>query len=192
MKTQPRTVATLIATFSTVALAECSGCEKNVADFLDQFAATFGSLVPISPGDRTPPTVTLTIPNEGSGQIVLGGSSASATIAMSNSAGFFIVAVAEDPEGVKQVGFSGSSFLNCKSGNIAFNQYGDLLGPTDSDKGTGGQALTRRWLPRYIDDSYLQCPSGWTRIQATLTLRADGLNFGGLAGHSASATFVWK
>jgi hypothetical protein len=151
----------------------------------------FGSLVPIPVTDRTPPTVTLNVPYQVLGQIVLGTNSAPVTISMDNGANFFVVAVSEDPEGVKQVGFSGSSTLICKQGNIGSNQYADLQGPTNTDNGASGTALTRRWLPTFVDDTYLRCSAGWSRVSATLTLQAEGQNFGGGSGHSASASFVW-
>ena len=182
----------LLTAFAVALLQSCKGCEDENATFLRQFADTFGSVVDIPVSDATPPTVTLTIPDLGSGQVVLTESSASSTIPMTGVPGFFIIATAEDAQGVKEVGFEGSSTVTCHQDGVSYNQTADLQGPKSSDPGASGKALTRRWLPDYIDDTYLGCFEGWERRSASLTLHAIGSNFGGLSGHSASVTFVWK
>jgi hypothetical protein len=179
---------------ATLGVSACNdGCRKSADEFTDQFAATFGQVVTAPASDSTPPTVTLTIPDQGSGQIVLGSSSAPVQVPMGRN-GFFVVAAAEDPEGIKEVGFVGESRLQCRNEKEGIGQIqtATLLGPTDTDNtGTGGQALTRRWLPRFVDDTYLQCGTGWTRVSASVTLRALGRNFSGPEVISAAATFVW-
>lgn len=179
---------------ATLGVSACNdACGKRAGGFIDQFAATFGQVVTVPASDSTPPAVTLTIPDQGSGQIVLGSSSAPVQIPMGQQ-GFFVVAAAEDPEGVKEVGFVGESRLQCRNEKEGIGQIqtATLVGPSDTDNtGPGGQALTRRWLPRFLDDTYLQCGTGWTRVSASVTLRALGRNFSGPEVVSAAATFTW-
>src|ERR1051326_5731596 len=85
-----------------------SGC----ASFVEQFARSFGDSVTIARGDKTPPDVTLHVPS-GDGEIVLHVSGAPATVPIKASDAFYVVAVAEDPEGVKSVGLSASQSILC-------------------------------------------------------------------------------
>ena len=193
MKTTPRTWVFVLMV--TLGLSACNdGCRKGAENLIDQFAATFGQVVTVPQSDSTPPNVTLTIPDQGSGQIVLNPTSAPVQIPM-GATGFFIVAAAEDPEGIREVGFVGESRVQCRNEKegIGSIQIATLLGPSDTDNTSpGGQALTRRWLPRFVDDTFLQCGTGWTRVSASMTLRALGKNFFGPPVASAPATFTWQ
>jgi hypothetical protein len=133
----------------------------------------------------------LTIPDLGSGETVVTGTPI--TIQMDPASSFFVIAAAEDPEGVKEVGFSGHSTVQCRRDGVGYTQQATLIGPTDTDNAVpGGQALTRRWLPRLVNDTYLRCGGGWTFVSASLTLQARGMNFSGGAATSAAATFAWS
>ena len=180
--------------FSTLllltSLVSCSGCEKQASDFINQFAATFGNAVDIPTSDTTPPTVSLIVADQGSGKSVVTQNGSPITIDMTGKSGVFAIAVAEDPEGVKQVGFVGGASLQCKQGDIGYLQSADLQGPNSSS--TASKALTRLWLPDYVDDTYLQCSQGWTRESASMTLQAVGVNYGGQTVQSQPVPFTWR
>lgn len=193
MKSRLRIAAYL--SLVTIAAIACdqSACRTISMDLLDQFAASFGDVVTVPQADSTPPSVSLTISDRGSGKIVLTSASAPLRISLDRSDSFFVIAAAEDPEGVKEVGFVGGSRVQCTRDGVGYIQTATLIGPTDIDNaGAGGQALTRRWLPRFVDDSYLGCSSGWTFVSASLTLQAQGKNFSGGAAQSAPVTFTWS
>ena len=78
----------------------------------------------------------------------------------------------------------------CRQGDIGYLQLADLRGPNSSS--TASKALTRLWLPDYVDDTYLQCSQGWTRESASMTLQAVGTNYGGQTVQSQSVTFTWR
>src|SRR5262245_20100500 len=131
--------------FLVILVAACAqrGCEP-LDPLLAQFADTFGSVVPAQPADPTPPTVTLTIPDLGSGQISLTPTSSPVNISLKPGQSFFVIASAEDPEGVKEVGFRGSFAIECSyEGEVSTASTG-LQGPSDVDLSSNGQAFTKR------------------------------------------------
>lgn len=185
-----------VVTFLSLALAAtlaASGCAREVAeDFLDAFAGSFGETVTVTDSDSTPPAVTLEIPDIGSGPIVIGPGDPPVTLNLSLGQSFFVVGVAEDPEGVQSVGFSGSSRRECSSGSgIGSIQFATLLGPTSTDDASPGEtALTRRWQPTLITDSY-GCGSGSTGSYR-ISLIVRGKNFSGQERVTNAATFVYS
>jgi len=182
--------ALLLAATSALALSCEPGCQKSLDPLLDQYAGTFGSVVSIPADDATAPTVTLVIPDLGSGPVALTATSPPLTVSLSPSSNFFVIASAEDPDGVKEIGFRGTYGVECITGD-QFNQFSTgLQGPTEVNPGTSGSAFTRRWVPRLVDERLLRCGPGETRRRATITLQAYGRNFSGLTGQSGSVTFT--
>lgn len=184
-----------IVRFLPLALAgtfAASGCftPEAAEDFLDAFAGSFGETVTVTESDSTPPTVTLEIPDLGSGPIVIGPGDPPVTLNLSLGQNFYVVGVAEDPEGVQSVGFSGSSTTQCESGGLGSIQFATLLGPMQTDDASpGGTALTRRWQPTLITDAY-GCGSATGSYSVSLVVR--GRNFSGQEGVTSSVTFVYS
>jgi hypothetical protein len=177
-------------------LVGCEGCQRQSSDFVAQFTRSFGSVVDVPTSDPTPPSVTLIIPDQGAGQIVLTETGSPFMIDMTHKpGGIIIVATADDPQGVTQVGFKGVSATSCKDSN-GYSYTPSLIdasGPTETDPGTSGKAFTRRWVPRYVDDSALRCIEGYPeRLSAVLTLWATGKNFAGVEVQSQPVKFIWK
>ncbi|MFP3556912.1 hypothetical protein SB861_40300 [Paraburkholderia sp. SIMBA_049] len=137
------------------ALALCVIGLTGCTTFLDQFAASFGQVVTIPQSDPTPPTVTLTVPDLGSGQVTVGSAGGPLTIQLPKGSSFFVVATAEDQGGVQSVGFVGAESWTCRSGRIASQTTGDIASADNAAGAPGGTALTRRWLPLLVDDAYL-------------------------------------
>ncbi len=93
-----------------ILLVPICGCNKS---FVEDFAASFGESVIVADRDDTPPTVTLSIPDIGgeARDLVQGGADYRIDIQLSDR--FFIVASAEDPEGVKEVAVVGVVEIHC-------------------------------------------------------------------------------
>ena len=167
-----------------------AACTPAIADtVLDAFAGSFGETVTVAEYDATPPTVTLEIPDLGSGPIVVGEGGASVTIDLELGQVFFVLGVAEDPEGVKSVGFFGSSTRFCHSpgSEIGTTTFATLIGPNSVDDAAAGEsAFTRRWQPTLITDAY-GCASGQVGYyHVTLGVRAQ--NFSGLEATTSGAS----
>ena len=113
--------ALLLAATSALALSCEPGCQKSLDPLLDQYAGTFGSVVSIPADDATAPTVTLVIPDLGSGPVALTATSPPLTVSLSPSSNFFVIASAEDPDGVKEIGFRGTYGVECITGDQSIN-----------------------------------------------------------------------
>ncbi len=173
-----------------------SGCTPTMtAELLDGFGRSFGETVTVSDSDTSAPTVTLSIPDLGNGMgaVVLHPGDAPLTIHVGglNMNGFFIVATAEDPQGVKSICISSGFRRECSSGGVT--QLSQPLSYDNCDESqatVGGTATTKRWLPRYVDLAVVSaCPPGQDG-GTTLGFSATGTNFSGQTQSTPSVKFV--
>jgi hypothetical protein len=173
-----------------VAAAALGGC----ASAIDGFAQSFGQPVVVSGNDKSPPDTTLQIPDYGFGARVLHVGDAAVTMPIRPTDRFFIVAAAEDPEGVKGVRIEGEAQLQCTNGHGIgeLRIFGPILVSDVDGAGVGGSALTRRWFPMIIDPRDYPCTAGFTAESLTVTLHAVGTNFAGQETSTPSVTFVWN
>jgi hypothetical protein len=178
-----------------LAIGTAAGCAAN---WVDQFASSFGDTVTVVEFSKTdvvaPPRVTLTIPDLGQGEIVLGSGDAPIEIEIGTSdPQFFVVGVAEDPVGVQSVCVVASWRRECVCGGI-----GEISQPvtvpacdTNAPLKPGDVALTRRWFPFNIDTFTIRaCPQGCTGPGARLSVFAKAKNAAGRESSSATVTFV--
>jgi len=160
-----------------------SGC----SNFLDQFAKSFGNSVTIPQSDTTPPTVKLIIPDRGSGQVIVTTNSGN-TFSIKKDETFFVVAMAEDPEGVQELRIRSTTSTTCRDGDQTSTTEPSSSEIVDSVTPTpGGQALTKRWLPTEVA-AYGYCDPT-LEFETSLTISVSAKNFSGQAGNNAVAIF---
>ena len=97
------------------ALGSLTCTPDMTAEILDGFLRTFGTTVTIPATDSTEPTVTFTVPTD-SGNEVLGPSDAPLSRTMDWNDIIYVVAAAEDPEGVRSIEIIGEATLYCSNG----------------------------------------------------------------------------
>ena len=146
-----------------------AGCSKGVSDsILEGFLDSFGDVVTYPDSDTTPPSVFLVFDHPGTGkQVTLKPGDPDMTVHIKPSDRFFVVAVAEDPDGVKDIKIWGGYVKECEAGDIAMRSGPAGLFSNFPDKaGPGDNVLTRRWLPKLINGKTATCPS---RTRGTCT-----------------------
>lgn len=187
-------VTLLFCLFSVaLALTECT--PKIAKSILDDFASSFGDSVTIPESDPTPPLVSLTVPEFPSGQKVLmpGDSPHSASIGVGDS--FFVVAAAEDPEGVKLVQVISHVHVHCTNdaGIGQLRSFSPISTDSD-DSGPGDVGLTRRWIPQRVSLDYAHCaePQDFRLTSVVIEVKGRGANFSGLTVETPKATFTYE
>jgi hypothetical protein len=175
-------------------LVLAQGCTPEMAqDVLEGFLGTFGDLVEVDPPDSTPPVVSLVFFDPTSGnKIVLKPGDSSKTISIKKSHRFFVVAVAEDLQGVKRLTVYPSSSVECEPvGGIGCKVLPLFTTHSmSSDAGPGETALTRFWLPRLVDGGMGACPPPCELKSVRISTFAEGENFSGLKATSPTVTFT--
>jgi len=169
-----------------------SGCDAKdwlLVRLLDEF---YGDPVRYPKADTTPPKVSLIIPDRGSGRTVLTESSAPVTLTLKKDETFFLIAVAEDPEGVQWIRFRGGVSERCREydGTQESASTYTFDGPVEQVQGTPGQVSTKLFVLKPISERALGCAEGYGPTRITISARAIGSNFHGGEGQSAAAVFV--
>jgi len=168
-----------------------AGCTATMTEeLLDAFAGSFGDTIVVPASDASPPAIKLSIPDLG---IVLHPGDADATIDVSgmNINGVFIVAEAEDAQGVKSVCLQSGFVRSCSGGGIGSTSQS--LSSAQCDESTaapGGTATTRRWLPKYVDYDVVSACGDGQEGGTTLSFFATATNFAGQIVSSPSVAFV--
>ena len=107
---------------------------------------------------------------------------------------FFIVAKAEDPEGVKQVEVFGEALVSCTNNEGLSQSIFINLRAIDIDESLPGETgQTRRWIPFNVNpSSFANCTgNGFQPLRVKISLRAKGTNFHGLSNTTALAIFTY-
>lgn len=166
-----------------------SGCAPYLEQFLAQFERSFGDSVIIPQSDNTPPDVSLHIPS-GNGEIVLHVGDGPRTIPIKPSDTFYVVAVAEDQQGVRSVSLYASQSISCtadrETGGGAATGYSSYVGPGSPGK-TG---LTRLWMPYQVSGGLVTCPPDSDANNSSYSIAASGENFSGKRASTPWVTFV--
>jgi hypothetical protein len=150
-----------------------------------QFIQSFGPPVTVTRKDTSPPTVTLIIPDLGNGQIILHPGDKTKTIHMSSIKPYgqiFVIASAEDPQGVQSVCIQPDEFVECSLAGQGFNQSFPLPPPTCSGYDRQVKtATTKLWVPFLVDPRQHQCEVYGAGYEGTvrLLLYASAKNFSG-------------
>jgi len=178
----------VLVTLSALGLL-LSGCSKNQIDqFIGQFANTFGKNITIAPGDRTPPVVTLVVPYNNS-QVTLSATGQPMTFLIHKGDEFYVVAIAEDPEGVKTVGVTTSQFVRCSKDGQAYTSSSGGQQTYTGPGAIGQSGLTRLWLPVLVSGNLVGCGPGETDEGTAYSVSAFGTNFSGGSSTSQAAVF---
>src|SRR5258708_18603643 len=130
------------------------GCgPKQANDFIDQaLPAFYGQVVTAPQNDPTPPVATLKIPDLGAGAKTLVTGQSDVTIPItSKQSPYFVLAVADDPQGVKEVDLFGGGSIRCNNGqgigSISFVDFPNgIVGSDLSLAKPGGTATNRRTI----------------------------------------------
>lgn len=166
-----------------ILIGGCQGCRSQSEKLTTEFFATFGDAVECPTSDVTPPAVKLVFEHPASGQqVTLGSGHADLTIPIRTTDRFFVVAVAEDPEGVSKLSIFGPSAPTCKSVDGIGCQVGPGLTVPSSLTPTG--ALTRLWLPYQVAVNGASCPAGCEFASWRQSISATAVNCSGLEGSS--------
>lgn len=185
---QTRIVLQSSILFLSFALISCG------PDTTEQFFQSFGQSVKVAPGDSSPPTVTLIIPAlVGRGQTVLHSGDTSIKIHMKDIKGqFFIIASAEDPQGVQSVCFQINSGNQCDCDGT-----GESSSPLESascyanNVSPGSFATTKLWIQYLIDpDTVFSCKKEGCTGVGEVSAWAYATNFSGQQSATAAVTFV--
>lgn len=162
----------IVLQFSVLLLClALTGCpnvnQKLLNQFINDLGDSFGSSVKVDPKDKTAPKVTLIIPDlVGTGEKQLNPEDQSITIyveaikASGNWGPFFVVASAEDPEGVQSVCIVAHAWNYCDCGEDVTGAKTSLEGPpicyTRSGH-LGSVTTTKLWMPYLIDPVIFDC-----------------------------------
>lgn len=178
------------------------GCTpKQANDFVDQsLQAFYGQVVTVPRRDTTPPIATLKIPDLGSGAKTLVTGQSDITIPITpKQSPFFVIGVADDPEGVKEVDLFGGGNINCNNGqgvgSTTFVDFPNGVVASDASPAkAGGTATNRRTIIHQVDlDEWTSCPDPNFHVTSvTISLQAGGTNFSGLKALSPTVTFSYK
>lgn len=170
--------------FVTGMTAGCGSLDQTVEAFYGKpVQVPIGRVSSLSQGDMTPPTVTLFLDDFGLGSKTLVSGGPDAIFSDSNSqTGFFVMAFANDPEGVKEVDiYLGGGPGSCVNGDIVASATQDIPIPYAQDTwipNSSGVATTRRTAVRFVIPAELvSCPTGFKATKPTLTVQAAGVNF---------------
>jgi hypothetical protein len=168
------------------------GCTGGVdTGLLDSFLGTFGEPVTVPQADRSPPQASLIFnhPRTGKRTVVKPGD-APLSVSLKTTDRFFVIAAADDPQGVKDIRVIGSMEKRCTSERVGMKQSGSLFLSFPDNGGPGDTALTRRWLPFLIDGAQAQsCPSGYTLFSYVVSIHGVGENFHGGTSTTPTVTF---
>ena len=83
---------------------------------VDEFVQSFGEQVVVGTDDKTPPEVSLVFYHPATGnKIILKSGDQPMKISIKKSDYFYVVGVAEDPQGVKEISVFPSTSIDCKS-----------------------------------------------------------------------------
>jgi hypothetical protein len=168
------------------------GCSPEL---LEEFLGTFGDTVVVDPPDSTPPIVSLIFFDPTSGKkVILKSGDPSKTIAIKKHDSFFVVAVAEDPQGVKKLTVYPSSSVDCESVGSIGCKVPPLFTTSSisSNAGPGETATTKLWLPRLVDGRVGACPAPCKLKGVAISTFAEAENFSGRIGASPTVTFTVK
>ena len=170
-------------------------CTPRVTDsLLDSFANSFGESVTIPESDSTPPAVSLTIPVP-SGERTLRPGDAPYSTSIDADDTFFVVAAAEDSQGVMMVQVVGHVHVNCTNdaGIGQLRSFSPITTDTD-EGGPGDLGLTRRWIPYRVNLDYAFCaqPQDFRLVSVEIEVFGRGTNFSGLTVETAKATFTYE
>jgi hypothetical protein len=113
------------------------------------------------------------------------------TISIKPTDRFFIMAVAEDLEGVKEIKTYSASAPQCES----LNEIGCLvssLSVPNTFKVGGGSAVTRLWLPVQMEVIGAKCPPKCKLVSWRRGVFAIAVNCSGLKNSTPTASFTMK
>jgi hypothetical protein len=186
----------------TIIILSVSGCSSSSAElFGDILISLTGKGVKVPESDSTPPKVKIIIPYLGPGGSNVEITNSPKTINLTSDLvndGFHVIAVAEDPEGVKSINIPMHDItVFCKSsGNLAQNQYYLMSGLGNSSKAKVGEmATTKLWVDYFV---YLapyessSCNPGFSFSSVSLSFNAEGQNFHSSPVATSSVTFYYK
>ena len=177
------------------ALIYSQACSPEMSEeILDEFLGTFGDLVEVDITDATPPAVSLVFIDPASGnKVVLKPGEPSKTMSIKKHDRFFVMAVAEDPQGVKKLTIYPSSNVECeplmenvKCKVMNLSSTSDIV----SNAQQGENTATKLWLPRLVDGRMGSCPRSCKLKSAQISTYAHAENFSGLTSTSPSITFT--
>ena len=151
----------------SLALIGCPNVNQQLLNqFITNLGDSFGSSVKVDPKDKTPPKVTLIIPDlVGTGEKQVNPGDQPITIyveaiqASGNWGPFFVVASAEDPEGVQSVCIVSIAWKYCDCGEGATGAEAPLETPTCYTRNgrLGSVTTTKLWIPYLIDPVIFSC-----------------------------------
>jgi len=151
----------------SLALIGCPNVnQKLINQFIRDLGDSYGSSVKVDPKDSTPPKVTLIIPDlVGTGEKKLNPGDESITIyveaikASGNWGQFFVVASAEDPEGVQSVCIVSNAWRYCDCGEGFTGAETSVTTPTCYTRSgrLGSVTTTKLWMPYLIDPGIFSC-----------------------------------
>jgi len=182
----------LICIFAVAILIQ--GCtQETISDILDEFFGSFGDVVVVDPPDSSPPEVKLVFQDPTTGkQIELNPGDPEMEISIKNTDRFYVIAVAEDPQGVKELTVYPVSAEICKSNEGIGCKVFPLTQTQkiSSSAGPGDSATTKLWLPRLVDGDIGYCPPPCELQSVSIITYADAENFSGLRSSSSTVVFT--
>jgi len=193
---------TTAALMFIVALSFLYSCtQKEAGDFVNQFIKGFyGDGVVVSLRDTTPPTATIRIPDLGSGITTLTTGGSGITIPVTKAMGsFYVLASADDPEGIQEVDLVGGGEIKCSNNdgassnsNIDFNN--GIASSDASSAKPGGNATNRRTTIHLFNlNEWDFCTDPSFHVtQSTINFASKGKNFSGQAAVSPYVTLLYK
>jgi hypothetical protein len=146
-------------------------------------AGCAGSAVVVPPTDKTPPRVDLT--SMGAGEsITVNASTGPRSLVLDAGDVLFILAKAEDPEGVRRVTIHGELTTDCAKDGIVLRKHAVLLveEPREADAGAvpGGTTLDARHATLLLEAPRDACPEGRTFLWQEGFLAATAENAHGV------------
>ena len=131
---------------------------------------------PLPPSDSTPPVLTWSVHNGGSGQTQTFTGNGKITAKPGES--FTVTLIAEDPEGVSRIELGGAGSYSCVQGNVGQNTTIDQKTDVQTlQPDADGKVLTKIFLIRDVDPNGWTCQSGFSFTGGSLTLQGRGDNY---------------
>jgi hypothetical protein len=184
-----KTSVRLIASISLLFVLTMGGCgtKETEQELVTQVLSTFGDPVECTESDSTPPSTELVFSHPVTGKTIrLKSGDTDMTIPIKPTDRFFVMAVAEDPEGVKEIKIYPPSGLECEP----VDETGcKVLSSTVPKTLRVGGALTRLWLQVQIEVTG-ECPPPCKLVSWRKSVWATAVNCSGLETTTPLAVFT--
>jgi hypothetical protein len=184
------TAKVALITCVSLTLAGCSGATQLLQ-------GDAGQQVTVKASDQTRPSgITLETQGRTAGEVTLGIAGSPLAIDIGKGDSFLLRAVAEDPEGVKEVAILGTTEKSCTD---PITDKAELVGPSQqarlvkntSSATVGGTASSVRYVS-YVVKVDISCPATLRFLSQKFVFWGEAENFSNLRSKSPSLTVTSK